>query len=145
MAIEAPPRRPPAVPDSLKRLGYKIRRFGPLSKGFNPLTATDEQLADQRLPRRPDPRTEPKLFALWERSMTQTKTWIAAEFAEVKDQVRPLPGLLTADETRLATLPFDPPPDDLQSPNWSGAVAFPAEDSPFTFVAAQWTVPDVAY
>jgi hypothetical protein len=41
---EAPPRRPPALPDSLTRLGYKIRRFGPLPEGFAPLSATDEQL-----------------------------------------------------------------------------------------------------
>lgn len=31
---EAPPRRPPALPDSLTRLEYKIRRFG--ARGIRP-------------------------------------------------------------------------------------------------------------
>jgi hypothetical protein len=32
-----------AVPESLTRLGFKIRRFGSLPEGFDPLTATDRQ------------------------------------------------------------------------------------------------------
>lgn len=140
MSTEAPPSRPPAVPDSLTRLGYKIRQFGSLPEGFSPLAATAEQLADQNLPRRPDPHAEPTLFALWERSMTQTKTWIAPEFAEVKfahPRVRS-PQLPTVDKP-----PVDPPPPpDLTTPNWSGAIQLKTAN-PYTFVAAQWTVPDI--
>lgn len=140
MAIDAPTRRAQAMPDSLKRLGYKIRRFGPLPRGFNPLTATDEQLADHRLPRRPDPQTEPKLLALWERSMTQTKTWIAPEFAEVKGRVGPSPVLPRP--IASGELPLDPPPPDIEYENWSGAMRLATAGQTYTFVAAQWTVPD---
>ena len=137
MSTEAPPSEPPAVPDSLTSLGYKIRRFGPLPEGFSPLTAADDQLAEQCLPRRPDARSEPKLFALWERSMAHTETWIAPEFVEVKPKVRS-PRVPTVDEP-----PLDPPPPDLTSPIWSGAIQFEQPDGPFTFVAAQWTVPEI--
>ena len=73
-----------AAPESLTRVGFKIRRFGSLPEGFDPFTATDRQLADHGLPRRPDAQTEPKLRTLWERAMTATKTWIAPNFIEVK-------------------------------------------------------------
>jgi hypothetical protein len=80
----APPRkRAPKTldePELLAGLGFEIRGFGPLPDGFDPLTATEQQLTTHRLPRRPDARTEPELRALWERMLSRTKVWIAPEF-----------------------------------------------------------------
>jgi hypothetical protein len=130
---------PKPVPDSLTRLGYKIRRFGPLPEGFNPLTATNEQLAEQWLPRRPDEQTEPKRRALWERSLARVDTWIEPEFAEPEHRVRTVP--------EIPPLPVTgaPPPDpfsrSLTSGNWAGALQLAYSEYPHTFVAGQWTVP----
>lgn len=147
MGTKAPPSRRSTVPDSLTRLGYKIRPFGSLPRGFNPLTATDEQLAAQRMPRRPDRQTEPRLLALWERSMTQTKMWIAPEFTEVKsNRPWPFPGKLpTTFKPPPTPPPTDPRPRSVTSTNWAGAIQLGTLDLPYTFVAAQWTVPEIAF
>jgi hypothetical protein len=127
-----------AVPESLTSLGFKIRTFGPLPEGFDPLTATDRQLAEHGLPRRPDAQTETRLRRLWERTMTQTKTWIAPEFTEVKR------GDLSISHRRPATAFFDHAPH----PSWSGAVQKLAgrngsgANLDEEFVTGQWTVTD---
>ena len=38
-------------------------------KGFNPVTATDVELATYGFPPRPDKQTDPDHYALWERAM----------------------------------------------------------------------------
>ncbi|MGO9355079.1 MAG: A4/G1 family peptidase [Mycobacterium sp.] len=72
--------------------------------------------------------------------MTQTKTWIAPEFAEFKRAAAPSPGLPTTDKPSYPP-PLDPPLYDYISRSWSGAIQSAQPGHPYTFVAAQWTVP----
>lgn len=121
-----------AVPESLTRLGFKIRTFDPLPEGFNPFTATNRQLADYGLPRRPDAQIEAVLRRRWERAMTQTKTWITPEFATPPAD---FPG--TSPPEAVAVPDVNPPM--YTSPNWSGAVQFSGGGATYTWVAGKWT------
>jgi hypothetical protein len=122
-----------AVLESLTRLGFKIRTFGPLPEGFDPLTATNRQLADHGLPRRPDAQTEAELRTRWERAITQTKTWIAPEFTEAKYGER------SVRNSKPNAVPLI---DNETSPIWAGATNFSQPDYAYTWVAAKWTVSD---
>src|SRR5215469_17601282 len=42
-------------------------------KGFNPLTASDEELASYGFPTRPDKQAEPDHYRMWERAMIAAK------------------------------------------------------------------------
>jgi hypothetical protein len=46
-----------------------VRVFPPPPKGFDALAATRTDLARHGLPRRPDPRKQPAVAALWEQRM----------------------------------------------------------------------------
>jgi hypothetical protein len=120
-----------AVPESLTRLGFKIRRFGSLPEGFDPLTATNRQLADHGLPRRPDVQSEPELCARWERVMTETKTWIAPEFTELSFRTSSPDAVVSPDFINYVTSSF-----------WSGATQLSGGGLAWTCVAAKWTVSD---
>jgi hypothetical protein len=63
-----------------------IRTYAEPPKGFNPLTATDVELATYGFPPRPDKRAEPDHYALWERVMQAAKIrW--------NGELKPLPGM----------------------------------------------------
>jgi hypothetical protein len=50
-----------------------IHTYAEPPKGFNPLTATDVELATYGFPQRPDKQADPDHYALWERAMTAAK------------------------------------------------------------------------
>jgi hypothetical protein len=55
-------------------------------KSFNPVTATDEELATYGFPPRPDKKTNPGQYAMWERAMIAAKIrW--------NGQLKPVPGV----------------------------------------------------
>jgi hypothetical protein len=120
------------VSESVTRLGYKIHEGKPLPREFDPLSATNKQLADHMLPRRPDAQTEPRLRKLWEDIMGKTTTWIVPNF-DVKyreRRIHPRPPR-AAIEPHVAS--------GLTSQNWSGALI---DAKHYGFVTAQWTVSD---
>jgi hypothetical protein len=122
----------------LRGLGFEIRGFGPLPDGFDPLTATQRQLTTHRLPRRPDARTEPELRALWERTLSRTKVWIAPEFEYME---RITHGRARKSSHRALDARLGGDVDNATSGNWSGATVFSPADKPYGFVGGQWTVP----
>lgn len=124
-------------PELLSNLGFEIRTHGPLPDGFDPLTATARQLAAQRLPRRPDARTEPELHALWERTLSRTKLWIVPEF-EYMERITHGPVRRPAER---AAVRIADSVENATSNNWSGATAFSPAKKSYTFVGGQWTVP----
>jgi hypothetical protein len=127
------------VPESLTRKGFQIRGLGPLPDGFDPMKATARQLAAYRLPRRPDPRKEPQLRRLWDRTMSRTQLWITPEF-EHREHITHGPARGAggrAVSARLAT----PAVSNATSSNWSGAANFSPAGKPYGFVGGQWTVP----
>jgi len=50
-----------------------VRVFAGPPKGFDPLKATDRELASYGLPQRPDKTTEPRIYQNWERAMQAAK------------------------------------------------------------------------
>lgn len=50
-----------------------IHTYAEPPKGFNPLTATDVELATYGFPQRPDKQADPDHYALWERAMVAAK------------------------------------------------------------------------
>jgi len=128
-----------SVPKTLTSKGFKVKGFGALPKGFNPLTASARQLAAYRLPRRPDARTEPRLAQLWERAIGRTRLWIAPEF-EHHENISHGPlraGRSVKRRAKAAQLAVS----NATSTNWSGAAVFAPSNKPYRFVGGQWTVP----
>lgn len=134
------------VPDSLLRRGFRIRGFGSLPKGFDPLSATPRQLAAQGLPRRPDAVEEPQLHALWARTLERTKVWIEPEFEHL-EQITHGPARIDvrravgAARRRTGKAVDDETIANATSGNWSGATVFAPAGKPYGFVGGQWTVP----
>ena len=50
-----------------------IHTYAEAPKGFNPVAASDEELATYGFPLRPDKQADPKHYALWERAMVAAK------------------------------------------------------------------------
>jgi hypothetical protein len=117
------------------RPNLKITTFAAPPSGFQPVTATDNQLAVYGIPRRPDAATEPGLRQLWDRAFSKPVTFIEAQLVE--DKVwKTLPhGALKPGNFGLAG-------------NWAGAIVevsslglSPAE--PANMIFAEWVVPTI--
>lgn len=128
-----------SVPKTLTSKGFKVRGFGPLPEGFDPLTASTRQLAAQRLPRRPDARTEPRLAQLWERVMGRTRLWIQPEFEHHENISHGPLRVGRSLKRRAKAVPLLV--SNATSTNWSGAAVFAPASKPYRFVGGQWTVP----
>jgi Peptidase A4 family len=101
---------------------------------FDPLTASDADLAANYLPPRPDSRTAPTAFANWQRALGTRPRFVAS----------------------AATPAAEPPPDkdkvffthpndgrtQASSGNWSGGLVRPRNDDPLVLVQGRWIVPD---
>lgn len=127
------------VPRTLTSKGFKVRGFGSLPAGFDPLTASARRLAALRLPRRPDARTEPRLAQLWERAIGRTRLWIAPEF-EHHENISHGP-MRVGRSVQRRTQAAPPVVSNATSSNWSGAAVFAPANKPYRFVGGQWTVP----
>jgi len=127
------------VPETLTRKGFRIRGLGPLPEGFDPMKATPRQLAAYRLPLRPDAKKEPRLRALWDKTMSRTSSWIAPEFEHreliTHGPARGAGGKALGARSAAAGL------SNATSNNWSGAAVFSPAGKPYGFVGGQWTVP----
>lgn len=128
------------VPSTLTSKGFRVKGFGALPEGFDPLTASARQLTAYRLPSRPDAKTEPRLAQLWERVVGRTRLWIAPEF-EHHENITHGPmrqgGTGRVTRAKLAQRLVS----NATSSNWSGAAVFAPANKPYRFVGGQWTVP----
>jgi hypothetical protein len=113
----------------------QLKTFPAPVTGFNPVTASDIDLARYGYPRRPDPVTEPGLRRLWDRAFTAKHTFVTAVLVE--DKI-------------WHTLPHGAPkkPGFGLAGNWAGGVVEVASlklspPQPANMVFAEWTVPTI--
>lgn len=121
--VETPPLE--AIQKVHEALG--VRLFRPAPQGFEPLRATDRELLVHGYPARPAKDVHPELHDRWLRMMSRPMNVIVPQFALRTDRWHG-PRATIANDT---------------STNWSGSVAFAAAGDSVTWVAGQWTVPDV--
>lgn len=110
-------------------------------KGFNPLTASGEDLARYGLPQRPDQTADPEHYSQWARAMTslQTRATGLKEMPYHHSPMKPIPTQASAQS--VANLPTGS-----GSVNWSGVVntnklAKWNVNTSFTEVESYWPVP----
>ena len=126
----------PEQVDSDQSVAHQTVQYPPLPAGFNPLTASDADLAAQGLPPRPDPQRAPEAYRHWQKVVTLPRVTGGNVI-----QTKHYHGLFRQ-APKAATLQGATGP--LPSINWSGyAVNVP----PGTFttngseVSADWVVP----
>lgn len=109
----------------------KYHRFFPVPpSGFDPLKATDAQIANYGFPRRPDPSIHPRLHAQWERVMSRPFRVVTPELAVSSRGIHSRPSH-SAGEAGPAS-----------NDHWSGAVTFPPQGDAFNTVSGWWIVPN---
>ena len=97
-----------------------IRTYAEPPKGFDPVTATDEELATYGFPPRPDKQAHPDLYAHWERAMKVARFhW--------NGELKALPGgglkiLSGSSPLPEAVHPETSGPKDIQTNNASGVI-----------------------
>jgi hypothetical protein len=104
----------------------------PPPEGFQPLAAADRELKLYGFPSRPDPRTHPKLAALWQRSLARPLHFITSNPRVDRRMVhRPRRNLSSSAGSSTST-------------NWSGAFVNQPQSQSLNSVSGAWIVPDVA-
>ena len=122
-----------------------IRTFAEAPKTFNPVTASDEDLAVYGFPARPDPQAEPDHYAMWQRAMQAAKIrW--------NGNLTALPVQKSASDSMLAGTAMTPSnvseslPATLTTLNWAGVVLTKnlkswSKSSSFRDIYSMMTVP----
>ena len=132
LASEAQRDNPHRIPTNLPG----VTAFAPPPAGFDPIKASDEELADWGFPPRPDQTLFPEEYANWVRVRTALKTRIIPHLVQTNIAHGPL---------QSAGDPETPENGSLKSLNWSGYVdvndAKKYGSSSFTDVATTIVVP----
>jgi hypothetical protein len=115
--------------------------FADRPKGFNPLTAANEELSTYGLPERPDEQADPKGYAVWQRGMVALKYRPAAKLEAKPYSSR---NLMPANGVSAASI--EGLPTSLGSLNWSGVANTNKltawnKNRSFDFVESVWNVP----
>jgi Peptidase A4 family len=112
-------------------------------KGFNPLTATSQELGRYGLPPRPDQQADPRGYAKWARAMQALKSRPAAHL-----EAKPFSSvnLMLAKQQPAAAATGAATPMQLYSYNWSGVVNVNNlkkwnNNQSFNYVQSIWNVP----
>jgi hypothetical protein len=105
----------------------EVRLFKSPSAGFDPLVASDRELQIYGFPARPDVESYPELNEYWKLMMSPPISISQPRFGVMPD-LRP-----AGPQAALASTSGD---------GWCGS-AVQAHGDPFTFVAGQWTVPNI--
>jgi len=107
--------------------------------GFEPLKATDEELTKAGLPRRPNPETQPAMYAKWKAIMGRPLQHVRSTFTAIPWARDTLPRDAKVGKPASGAGPAA----NSTSGNWSGAAVFglAAGDS-YKSVSASWTVPN---
>jgi Peptidase A4 family len=117
----------------LEQIKARTTLFPLPPEGFDPLTASKEELEHFGLPLEPDPDKQPALNAFWRRMYERPDEFRPIDFGfknierltSVNHRQQAL-GLRTRGQT---------------SPNWSGAYIKPRDGQVFTSICGQWQVP----
>ena len=113
----------------------RVRLCPPPPEGFDPFTATEEDLKRHGLPLRPDPQTQPGMAALWERKARRYR-----DFEHLEPQFEPA----TATRARVTTAATPAGTFEL-SPYESCGYELDSFSAPFTALFVTWTVPDLQF
>ena len=109
----------------------RVRLCPPPPEGFDPFTATEEDLKRHGLPLRPDPQTQPGMAALWQRKARRYRN-----FEHLEPQFEPATPVIAA----------APPAGTFElSPYESCGYELDSFSAPFTALFVTWTVPDLKY
>src|SRR5262245_51110173 len=125
-----------------------VHRYTLPPYGFDPTSATNDELASFGLPERPDAREEPELFAFWKEMLSSPIEFIRPAFHPKKD----IPSELfyfrhgtkgkrrvgAGARTRRALGHLE------DSRNWSGAYITPPRPNRFVYITGAFTVPDAS-
>jgi Peptidase A4 family len=109
-------------------------------KGFNPLTAADQDLEYYGFPPRPDQIAAPKAFATWQRAMSASKTRVTPVLEVTKNFASP-------STMQAGAAPPSGNAGPATSPNWAGYVnengVTAYGSSSFYYTIADYDVPNV--
>lgn len=109
-------------------------------KGFDPLTASDQDLEYYGFPPRPNDVAAPKAFATWKRAMTASKTRIMPVLEVTRNVAGPA-------KMQAGAVPPGGSAGGATSPNWAGFVntngVSTYGSSSFYFAIADYDVPNV--
>jgi|SRR5579859_4085603 len=108
--------------------GVTVRTFSPPPDGFDPLKADDRALLAHGYPSRPE---DPVLVERWERVLSRPVQWIRPTFRHMPYKRRRLPQATVGAAHGTET-----------SDIWSGAVVHAPAGDRFTWIEAEWTVPN---
>jgi peptidase A4-like protein len=108
--------------------GVEVSTFEPPPPGFQPLKATDAELARHGFPRRPQ---DPQAMQRYETVLRR----LEGKFQYIPPTFRRRDDIQHGPRRRIA--------DTEQSSNWSGGVLYAPADQPFQCVLANWTIPNV--
>jgi hypothetical protein len=113
------------VPTSIAR----VRTYPPAPEGFNPLTASGEELATYGFPPRPDEQTDANHYETWARAMTAAKIRATGEIKPVATQP-------TISRLAVTQSPFAP---SSAVPRPVPATATPAITGPKLINSSSWS------
>lgn len=99
-----------------------IRTFAEAPKSFNPLTASDEDLAAYGFPARPDPQAEPDHYAKWQRAMQAAKIRWNGNLTALPAAPKSATDTMLADTAMVPSDVSESLPATPTSLNWAGVV-----------------------
>lgn len=111
-------------------------------RGFDPLSATNVQLAEYGLPERPDAPKESARFRFWEEMLKPPTDFVVPDFASVERRQLAFARHGSDPKRRASILARGSAGHLGDSRNWSGACIIPARPNRFFYVAGAWCVPE---
>jgi hypothetical protein len=125
------PQRNEELKALLREISDRTRSFDPPPDGFDPLTASPDELRRHGFPPRPDRRIQPEQYAFWSRLFSRQLTFVRAQLSFQP----PLYRLNHRAARAAATTRHQ------SSMNWSGGYITPKHGRMFTQVHGEWDVP----
>ncbi len=124
---------PYAHPVSIPGISSQVTVFTGAPQGFDPLTASDEELQTYGYPRRPDP-NEAKPYSMWKRAVSAER---------ITPELGSNPGKFHRPNQKVGTLGTIGNTANASSGNWSG-YSLVGGSPKFDEVVGVWIVPNVA-
>src|SRR5215831_3912738 len=125
----------------VKEIDDRVRKFEPPPAGFDPLTATNSQLARYGLPARSNPRREPEFFQLWGLMLSPPLQVVVPKFPEEESDRKGHELFLSYQLSIGRRQDVRTFRHRENSRNWSGVYITPHPPNRFVHVSGGWQVP----